>query len=129
MENPLAYFRNPFRLLLRGKLSFSLLCLVCCCCCCCAKDSASTAHRIHEDFSESLAGFGCHRVRATLLRLLIPQLPGRNNHSWPFFLFFLVVISFLFLPSSSSSSLQRILFPPGFCKEIVITSFFYYAWR
>jgi hypothetical protein len=25
--------------------------------------------------------------------------------------------------------LQRILFPPGFCKEIVITSFFYYAWR
>jgi hypothetical protein len=81
-------------------------------------------HRIHEDISESLAGFGCHRVRATLLRLLIPQLPGRDNHSWPFFLFFVVVISSLFLPSSSSSSLQRILFPPGFCKEIVITSFF-----
>jgi hypothetical protein len=94
----------------------------------CAGSAASTAHRIHEDFSESLAGFGCHRVRATLLRLLIPQLPGTDNHSWPFFIFFVVVISSLFLPSSSSSSpLQRLLFPPGFCKEIVITSFFYYA--
>ncbi len=92
-----------------------------------AKDFASTAHRIHEDFSESLAGFGCHRVRAALLRLLIPQLPGTDIHSWAFFLFFvLVVISSLFLPSSSSSSssLQRILFPPGFCNEVVITSFF-----
>ncbi len=92
-----------------------------------AKDFASTAHRIHEDFSESLAGFGCHRVRAALLRLLIPQLPGTDIHSWAFFLFsVLVLISSLFLPSSSSSSssLQRILFPPGFCNEVVITSFF-----
>jgi hypothetical protein len=75
-----------------------------------AKDFASTAHRIHEDFSESLAGFGCHRVRAALLRLLIPQLPGTDIHSWAFFLFFvLVVISSLFLPSSSSSSLLFLL--------------------
>ncbi len=128
IEKPLAYFWHTFRLLLQGKLSLSLsLSRVFCAAAVAAvaKDFASTAHRIHEDFSESLAGFGCHRVRATLLRLLIPQLPGTDIHSWPFFLFFVVVISSLFLPSSSSSSsLQRILFPPGFCKEIVITSFF-----
>jgi hypothetical protein len=129
MENPLAYFLAFVSSFLSLSLSLSLVSLcAAAAAAAAAKDFASTAHRIHEDFSESLAGFGCHRVRAALLRLLIPQLPGTDIHSWAFFLFFvLVVISSLFLPSSSSSfssSLQRILFPPGFCNEVVITSFF-----
>lgn len=122
-KKPACILSAPFFGFCFRRSSLSLSCVLCAAAG--VKDFASTAHRIHEDFSESLAGFGCHRVRAALLRLLIPQLPGTDNHSWPFFIFFVVVISSLFLPpSSSSSSLQRILIPPGFCKAIVITSFF-----